>query len=359
MKFLELWHHKRTRQRLFQFAVVLTLLVVVGSLSYNTWTNLKSRGIQSGFDFLMENSGFDIGEHFLISFDSSDHYWWAFLAGLLNTLKVSMVGLICSSLLGLMVGMGRTSHQTLIRWCSRAYVECLRNVPLLLQLLMWYVLLIEYLPSSETPYSWFNAILLSQEGLALPQLMWSSNSSNDFLDMQLLWSWPIRDIYGIHSDLNLSPEFISLTFALSLYTSAFIAEIVRAGIESVPKGQIEAAQSIGLNDFQINRFVVLPQAAQLIRPPLTNQYLNLIKNSSLAVAVGYPDVVSIANTALNQTGRALECISILMAIYLSLSLLVSWCMNQFKDASSIAIEKDKERLERSRLDPQGTGARHA
>ena len=317
-----------------------TLILLLAWLSHNTWVNLKSRGIQSGYDFLFDNAGFDIGEHFLITYDSADRYWQAFLVGLLNTLKVSVVGLFFSSLLGLFVGLGQTAHQTLIRTCSRVYVECIRNLPLLLQLLMWYVLLIEYLPPSETPLSWLDSVYLSQEGLALPQLMWSQDPSSTLMDWRLVWSWPYRDIEGIHSDWNLSPEFMALAFSLSLYTSAFIAEIVRAGIESIPRGQMEAARSIALNEFQVYRFVLLPQAAQMIRPPLTNQYLNLIKNSSLAVAVGYPDLVSIANTALNQTGRALECISILMAVYLILSLCVSWAMNQFKDASSLAAEKD-------------------
>ena len=259
----------------------MAILTLLGWLGYNTWVNLKSRGIQSGFDFLLETAGFDIGEHFLVAFDSSDPYGWAFLAGLLNTLKVSMVGLIISSLLGLLVGIGRTSPQTLIRWCSRAYVECLRNVPLLLQLLMWYVLLIEYLPSSETPYSWFNAIFLSQEGLSLPMLMWQPHESNAFFDVQLIWSWPTMDRFGIHSDVNLSPEFIALTFALSLYTSAFVAEIVRAGIESVPKGQIEAAKSLALNQWQLFTRVVLPPALKKIWPSMVGQSIIVMLGSSV------------------------------------------------------------------------------
>ena len=340
MKRLDLWHHQRTRQRLIQAALVLCLLALIAWLTHNTWTNLKSRGIQSGYDFLADNAGFDIGEHFLVAYDSADPYWWAFLVGLLNTLKVSVVGLIFSSLLGLAVGLGRTSQQALIRSCARAYVECIRNLPLLLQLLMWYVLLIEYLPSSETPYSWFGCIYLSQEGLALPQLMWHNDPAQTWMHLGLVWSQPFLDLEGIHTDLNLSPEFIALTFALSLYTSAFIAENVRAAIQAIPQGQIEAARSIGLSELQVYRFVLLPQSIQMIRPPLTNQYLNLIKNSSLAVAIGYPDLVSIANTALNQTGRALECISILMAVYLILSLSVSWSMNQIKDKATLAQEKD-------------------
>jgi general L-amino acid transport system permease protein len=207
---------------------------------------------------------------------------------------------------------------------------------------MWYVVLIEYLPSSETPYTWFNSIFLSQEGLALPVLLWSNDTAPTWmgLGLGLAWSLPTFDAEGIHTALNLSTEFIALTFALIFYTSAFIAENVRAGIESIPQGQIEAARSVGLSEFQVYRFVLLPQSIQMIRPPLTNQYLNLIKNSSLAVAIGYPDLVSIANTAMNQTGRALECISILMAVYLVLSLGVSWTMNQLKDEATLALERE-------------------
>ena len=323
---------------------MLGLILVCAWLSHNTWINLKSRGIQSGYDFLGDNAGFDIGEHFLLAYDSADSYGWAFLVGLLNTLKVSIVGLLGSSLLGLVVGLGRTSQQTLIRACSRAYVESIRNLPLLLQLLMWYVVLLEYLPSSETPYAWFNCIFLSQEGLALPVLLWSSDTAPTWMGLDLglglAWTIPTLDAEGIHTALNLSPEFIALTFALIFYTSAFIAENVRAGIESIPQGQIEAARSVGLSEFQVYRFVLLPQSIQMIRPPLTNQYLNLIKNSSLAVAIGYPDLVSIANTAMNQTGRALECISILMAVYLVLSLGVSWTMSQLKDEATLALERE-------------------
>ncbi len=342
---------------MIQACLVISLLLLIGWLSHNTWSNLKTRGIQSGYDFLIDNAGFDIGEHFLIDYDSSDPYWRAFLVGLFNTLKVAIVGLAFSSGLGLIIGLGRTSKVTLIRWCSRLYVECIRNLPLLLQLLMWYVLLIEYLPSSDTPYAWFDSVYLSQEGLALPQLSWDFNASAPPI-FHLFWTFPTRDALGIHSDVNLSPEFMALSFALSLYTSAFIAEVVRAGIESIPTGQFEAAKSIGLSGFQVSRFVILPQAAQIIRPPLTNQYLNLIKNSSLAVAIGYPDLVSVANTALNQTGRALECISILMAVYLTLSLLVAWRMNKFKDASTRAIEMDQENARSSNISSSHTNGHH-
>lgn len=352
LNLLELWHQQRTRQRFIQLALVLGLLMLVSWLAHNTWVNLKSRGIQSGYDFLFDIAGFDIGEHFLIAYDSADHYWRAFLVGLFNTIKVSVVGLLCASLLGLMVGLARTSQQTMIRVCARAYVECIRNLPLLLQLLMWYVLLIEYLPSSESPLSWFNTIYLSQEGLALPQLMWSTDSTSHWMGMVLSWSVPYSDLEGIHADLNLSPEFMALTFALSLYTSAFIAENVRAGIESIPKGQMEAARSIGLSELQVYRFVLLPQSIQIIRPPLTNQYLNLIKNSSLAVAIGYPDLVSIANTALNQTGRALECISILMGVYLAISLCISWAMSQFKNKATRALEQASKSASMKTLQPE-------
>ncbi len=325
----QLWNHQRYRQVIYQVTALLLLLACIFWLGHNTWANLKQRGIQSGFDFLSDTAGFDIGETFLISFDGSQTYWSAFGVGVLNTLKVSSCGLLVASLLGLMIGLGRTSAHTLSRFICSAYVELIRNVPLMIQLLMWYVMLVEYLPHSSEPYSWFHHIYLSQEGLAYPGLLWlQSTDAHGVVNSQWVWSWPVFDADGVHSEFNFSPEFLSLALALSLYTSAFIAEIVRAGIQSVPKGQIEAAQSLALTPWQIKRWVVLPQAARMVAPPLTNQYLNLVKNSSLAVVVGYPDMVNIANTALNQTGRALECISILMSVYLLFSFAIAWVMHK-------------------------------
>ena len=338
----QLWNRQRYRLALYQGIALALLLASTLWLGHNTWLNLKERGIQSGFDFLFDTAGFDIGETFLIAFDGSQSYWRAFLVGVLNTLKVSACGLVLASLLGLMIGLGRTSSSVLAKFICSAYVELIRNVPLMIQLLMWYVLLVEYLPHATEPYRWFDHIYLSQEGLAYPGLLWlQSTDSNGLAYSQWIWDRPIFDEQGVHSEFNLSPEFLSLAIALSLYTSAFIAEIARAGIQSVAKGQIEAAQSLALTPWEIKRFVVLPQAARMVVPPLTNQYLNLVKNSSLAVVVGYPDVVNIANTALNQTGRALECISVLMAVYLMFSLLIAWAMNKTNDKARRYLQKEK------------------
>ena len=338
-----LWNHKRYRLYLYQAVVLILLGAALFWLGHNTWINLKQRGIQSGFDFLSDTAGFDIGETFLITFDGSQTYWQAFLVGLLNTLKVSLCGLVLASALGLWVGLGRGSLHPLIKLFCSTYIELIRNVPLMIQLLMWYVLLVEYLPPSTEPYSWFQHFYLSQEGFAYPGFIWlQSPEGNPTLSSHWIWSRPELDALGVHTDFNWSPEFLSITLALSLYTSAFIAEIVRAGIQSVARGQIEAAQSLALTPWQIKRWVVLPQAARMITPPLTNQYLNLVKNSSLAVVVGYPDLVNIANTALNQTGRALECIAILMLVYLTLSLVIAWGMNRTNDKVRHYLKKGND-----------------
>jgi len=207
---------------------------------------------------------------------------------------------------GTVLGVGRFSRNLLVRVVCSAYVEWFRNIPLLLQLLMWYLMLAELLPAVDTPMT-LGPVELSKGGL-----VWISRGAHE---EEALWA--------------LSPEFIALTLGLTLYTAAFIAEVVRAGVGAVPRGQTEAAAALGLSRPQAMRDVMLPQALRIIIPPLTNQYLNLTKNSSLAVAIGYPDVVSIANTALNQTGRAVECIALVMAVYLCTSLLTALLMNAY------------------------------
>ena len=320
---------KNTHQ---EWAIQIILLIALGLvlvwLGHQTWINLKSRGIQSGFDFLFDPAGFDIGETTWIDFNSDESYWMAFTAGLLNTLKVSSLGILLSSLLGLALGLAASSTIWVLKAISRTYIEIIRNIPLLIQLLSWYVLWVEYLPASSDPIILLQSLFISQEGLSFSGWVWMIPMDGSFLDGHLQWNAPVVSPDGVQSALNASPEFLSILMALSIYTSAFIAEIVRAGIASISKGQVLAAQSLGLIPSQISRCIVLPQAARLILPPLTNQYLNLIKNSSLAVAVGFPDLVSIGNTALNQTGRAVECITILMLVYLTLSIAVSFVMNQ-------------------------------
>lgn len=302
------WRSQRVRAWVYQIVFIALLIALVGWLLHNTLGNMRMRGIQSGFDFLLDPAGFDISES-MFAFTSTQTYGQAFLVGLLNTLRVSCIAMVICTLWGTLLGIGRLSKNALARGLCYAYTELFRNIPLLLQLLMWYVVLVELMPDIETPLRFRDWMLLSKEGLALP--------------------WFMSD------GLTLSPEFLALTWGLTLYTSAFVAEVVRSGIQSVPIGQIEAALSIGLSPWQRLRLVVLPQALRLIVPPLTNQYLNAIKNSSLAVAIGYPDLVSISNTTLNQTGRAVECIAIVMAVYLTLSLLTASAMNYFNRRAAL------------------------
>jgi len=302
------WRSQRVRAWYYQAVLIGMLIVLVGWLLQNTLGNMRMRGIQSGFDFLLDPAGFDIGES-MFTFTATQTYGAAFLAGLFNTLRVSGIAIVLCTLWGTILGIGRLSSNALARGLCYAYTELFRNIPLLLQLLMWYVVLVELMPDTETPLRFRDWVLLSKEGLALPRVM--------------------------SAGLTLTPEFLALTFGLTLYTSAFVAEVIRSGIQSVPLGQIEAALSIGLSPSQRLRLVVLPQALRLIVPPLTNQYLNAIKNSSLAVAIGYPDLVSISNTTLNQTGRAVECIAIVMAVYLALSLLTASGMNYFNRRAAL------------------------
>ena len=322
------WHQKQTRRWLYQLALLLGLGLLLAWLLSNTLANMKSRGIQSGFDFLWANAGFDIGES-MIAFDSSEPYWRAFWVGLLNTLRVSVVGIVFCTIMGTLIGVGRVSNNALARGLGYAYTELFRNVPVLLQLLIWYVLLVEFMPDSQSPLHFIDWFYLSKNGISFPVPVWDPSVHG------LVWDVPIWFDGEITQGISLTPEFLAITLGLSFYTSASVAEVVRAGIVSVPRGQLEAAKSIGLSNWQTTRQVLLPQAMRVIIPPLTNQYLNLTKNSSLAVAIGYPDLVSISNTALNQTGRAVECIALIMAVYLCLSLGTSALMNAFNQRMAI------------------------
>lgn len=330
LKTPQLKHSKK--EWLLQIIILLVFVVMLIWLGYQTWNNLKSRGIQSGFDFLLDSAGFDIGETTWIDFDASDSYLAAFVVGLFNTLKVSLLGILFATALGLILGLAASSKIGILKAICRTYIELIRNIPLLIQLLTWYVLFVEYLPASNNPLALLPSLLLSQNGISFSGWVWTIPFDGDFFQGHLIWNTPSITPDGVQSELNASPEFMSILIALSVYTSSFIAEIVRAGIASVPKGQVFAAQSLGLVPWQLNRWVILPQACRLILPPLTNQYLNLIKNSSLAVAVGFPDLVSIGNTTLNQTGRAVECIALLMLVYLFMSILVSFLMNRLGES---------------------------
>lgn len=303
------WRSRAVRGWVYQVLALALIVLLVWFLAYNTAHNMQVRGIQSGFDFLAQPAGFDIGES-VLAFDSAQAYWRAFGAGLLNTLRVALLGMVLATLLGTLLGVGRFSHNALVRGLCSAYVELFRNIPLLLQLLLGYLVLTEALPPLDAPWR-FGALALDKNGLA-----WLADGETE-------------------ARLTLSPEFLALLLGLSLYTAAFVAEVVRAGIAAVPRGQLEAAAALGLSRGQSLRRVVLPQALRVIIPPLTNQYLNLTKNSSLAVAIGYPDVVSIANTAINQTGRAVECIAIVMLVYLGTSLATSLFMNWYNARAAI------------------------
>jgi general L-amino acid transport system permease protein len=234
--------------------------------------------------------------------------------GTLNTLRVALIGILFTTVLGTLVGVGKLSRNALVRLLCASYVELFRNIPLLLQLLMWYLLLTDMLPGLEQAWQ-LGGVYLSKGGLSFP---WWENGT---------WSVPQPGAFAMEGGGSLTPEFLALLTGLTLYTAAFVAEVVRSGVQAVPRGQTEAALSLGLSRTQILRRITLPQALKVIVPPMTNQYLNLTKNSSLAVAIGYPDVVSIANTSLNQTGRALECIAVIMAVYLCTSLITSALMS--------------------------------
>ncbi|MES2771327.1 MAG: ABC transporter permease subunit [Pseudomonadota bacterium] len=270
------------------------------------------------FRFLGEPSGFSIGEGWL-RFESGDAYWLAFLAGLINTLRLALLAIVLSSLLGGVLGLGRLSHNLLLRALSVAYVEFFRNIPLLLQLLAWYFLLTELLPAANEAYSFASSFYLSKSGLAFPFPVWQSSPTGHFF----FWDVPARQAWNIGGGARLTPEFLAVLLGLVCYSSAYLAEIVRAGVSAIPPGQSEAASALGLSSAQTLRRVVLPQALRIMLPPASNQFLNLLKNTSLGVAIGYPELVSVANTTLNQTGRALECVSLIVLIYLVISLTLS------------------------------------
>ena len=375
------WRSQAFRGLIYQILAVGVVVAVVWFLAHNTLNNMKIRGIQSGFDFLTGPAGFDIGES-LYPFDSAQPYWQAFLVGLTNTLRVAILGIILTTILGTLLGVGRFSRNALVRGVCYAYVEFFRNIPVLLQLLMWYLFFTEALPAMSEAWG-LGPFYLSKGGLSFPVPVWSLGQLWAAAGLvagvavaalyrgwahrqfeatgqlkSLFWvpvviclvagvlGWlaggaptafdvPMRGEFAIENGGSLTPEFLSVLLGLTAYTAAFVAEVVRSGIQSVARGQTEAAAALGLNPSQAMRLVTLPQALRVIIPPMTNQFLNLTKNSSLAVAIGYPDVVSIANTALNQTGRAVECIAIVMLVYLSTSLSTSLLMNWYNARSAI------------------------
>jgi general L-amino acid transport system permease protein len=375
------WNSREGRSVIYQIIAIASVLGFVWLLVNNTLDNMRRRGIQSGYDFMSQPFGFDVSET-LIPYDVMSTYWTAFGIGLANTLKVAIIGIVLATLLGTMLGVGRFSTNFLVRKICYFYVEFFRNIPVYLQLLIWYIVFTETLPAFDNAWEIGNTFL-SKGGFSFPWPEWQLGQSLALAGMLLglggsylyaksarrhfdltgqrrpvvsvsigiilglgvvgwllggapmVWSLPEKGVFQVEGGATFSPEFLSLLVGLVLYTASFIAEIVRSGIASVSQGQHEAAASLGLSKSLSMRLVALPQALRVIIPPLTSQYLNLTKNSSLAVAIGYPDLVSIANTTLNQTGRAIEALSIVMLVYLSLSLITALLMNWFNASAAI------------------------
>lgn len=300
------------RRIAYQGGAIAVALALAWYLVSNTLDNLAARGIASGFAFLRREAGFEIGEA-PFAYGAADTYLRALAVGLANTFKVSLVGVVLATALGFAVGLCRLSGSMPLRALSSAYVEFLRNTPLLVQLFFWYALISEALPPPREAFEPLPGVFLSSRGIFFP----------------LPGSVPALEGFNFSGGGHLSPEFAALLAGLVLYTAAFIAEIVRAGILAVPRGQTDAARALGLTPRPTLRHVVLPLALRVIVPPLTSQYLNLVKNSSLAVAIGYPDFVSVVNTTLNQTGQAIEGVAMIMAAYLTVSLAISALMNWY------------------------------
>jgi len=369
------WSDPVLRSILFQIIAVAMVAGGIWFLVKNTLSNLATSHISTGFDFLSRESGFAIGES-IISYGPADTYLRAIAVGLLNTLVVACLGIVFATLLGTVIGVARLSKNWLIAKLAAIYVEIIRNIPLLLQMFFWYSIISENMPGPRQALHPIAGVFISNRGikvpgllgdglvwlfvgvglamlvmiliknwasrrqaqtgqifpvwrvgllllLALPLICWGLSGQSIIVDM------PALKGFNFAGGLTLTPEFAALLVGLVVYTAAFIAEVVRAGIQSVSNGQWEASDALGLKRSLSLRLVVLPQALRVIIPPMTSQYLNITKNSSLAVAIGYPDIVSIINTTLNQTGQAIEGIMIIMAAYLSVSLSISVFMNWY------------------------------
>ena len=370
------WYDPKFRAVLYQIGV----LVTVGLLGYylitNTVTNLEKQSIATGFGFLEKQSSFEIGES-LIPYSAADTYFRALLVGALNTLLVALIGIILTIILGTFLGIARLSTNWLVSKLASIYIEVFQDIPILLQLFFWYALFYEILPQPRQALKLFNGVFLCNRGLifGIPEAdpayrymavafligcsliyllrRWARKRQDEtgqafpvirvslgiMIGLPLITWWlagaptamdvPVLKGFNYQGGITVSPEFTALLLGLVLYTAAFVAEVVRAGIQSVSKGQTEAAVSIGLRPGQVLNLVILPQALRVIIPPLTSQMLNLTKNSSLAVAIGYPDFVSVSGTTINQTGQAIEGVAMIMMIYLIFSLTTSAFMNWY------------------------------
>lgn len=369
------WNRQRLSGLFWQILVVGIAVALVGWLWSNALHNLSVRRISTGFAFLGREAGMPIADSW-IAYSPKDPYARAFVVGIINTLRVAVIGIVLATVLGTLVGIARLSSNWLVSRLSAVYVEILRDIPLLLQLLFWYVLM-QGLPAARSAFKPIDGVYLSNRGLILPSVpieepnLWVLGAAvlglialyfirrklvaQQMADGRIRHVWPyalglliaipallswllgaswtitLPELRGFNfvGGLTLAPEYFALLIALVTYTSAFIAEIVRSGIQSVHRGQWDAAKALGLRRGFMLRHIVLPQALRVIIPPMTSQYLNLTKNSSLAVAVGYQDIVSIANTTLNQTGQAIEAIALIMLVFLTISLGISLFMNWY------------------------------
>ncbi len=373
--------NNKIKRFLPQILTILFVILIFGFFTINAQVNMDNRGIDFGFDFLSQEASFDM-QFTLLDYDGQDSYFWAYVVALLNTLLVSFLGIIFCTILGVIIGVARLSQNFLIRNSAGWYVEFFRNIPLLLQIFFWYYAALRALPLPEKAEPWLGVTYMTIKGYYVPSMIWNNldifmysllaafisifvirNYARKiqekegkqipvlYISLGLLIVLPFLSflIGGVTLDfeipvlkqlaktsfiyeggISLPPELIALVLALSLYTSTFVAECVRAGIQGISKGQKEAAASVGLTPNQILKLVIMPQALRIIIPPTTNQYLNLTKNSSLAAAIAYPDLVLVfAGTALMQTGKAIEIVGITMLTYLSISLAIAALMNWY------------------------------
>jgi len=379
---ISFWYDPDKRSILYQIGAACLFVFVAWYLVSNTMTNLERQSIATGFGFLNHEAAFEIGES-LVEYSAADRYIKALWVGFLNTLMVSFIGVILTVILGTFIGIARLSKNWLINRCASGYIELFQDIPVLLQLFFWYAFFYEMLPSPRTALSPFKGLFLCNRGLifgipqahpafkymavsvvialivifflkkwakkrqdltgkafpvlltsivliiGFPLLCWFIGGMPTQMDI------PVLKGFNFKGGLSISPEFTALLLGLVLYTAAFVAEVVRAGIQSVAKGQTEAAMAIGLKPGQVLNLIILPQALRVIIPPLTSQMLNLTKNSSLAVAIGYPDFVSVAGTAINQTGQAIEGVMLIMIVYLIFSLSTSAFMNWYNKRMAI------------------------
>ena len=375
----------KVRGLIFQTVVVVLLVGGVWWIVNNVIDNLTRLHIASGFGFLRGRAGFDISDS-AIAYTSDSTYGRAIIVGIINTLIVAAVGIVTASIIGFFVGIGRLSHNWLIQKICTVYVEVFRNIPPLLVIFFWYSGVLAVLPTPKESIHLPFGSLLNQRGVYFPRAVWGDGAWLIFVaflvgiamawfvarkarqrqmatgqQFPVFWTslalivglpllayalagfplsfdFPKQSTFNLTGGFVVKPEFLSLYLALSFYTAAFIAEIVRAGIRGVARGQSEASEALGLRSGQALRLVVVPQAMRIVIPPLASQYLNLTKNSSLAIAIGYPDLTATAGTVLNQTGQAIECVLIMMTVYLSISLLTSLFMNWF-NAKMALVER--------------------